>query len=93
MAPADCPQVPGPGCLGSSARTVAVVTPGGRLLQAESTKNLSATFLGILDEFRQRYPVSYSPRGVVKDGWHRPDVRVNRKGTVVKARPGVSREH
>jgi VWFA-related protein len=61
---------------------------GGSLFEAESTKNLSATFLGILDEFRQRYLVSYSPRGVTKDGWHRLDVRVNRKGVTVKARPG-----
>jgi Ca-activated chloride channel family protein len=63
-------------------------TTGGRLFQAESTNNLSATFLGILDEFRQRYLVSYSPRRVAKDGWHQLDVRVHRRGTTVKARPG-----
>lgn len=63
-------------------------TTGGRLFQADSTNNLSATFLGILDEFRQRYLVSYSPRGVPKDGWHQLDVRVHRRGATVKARPG-----
>ena len=61
---------------------------GGRLLEAGSTKNLGATFVGILDEFRQRYLVSYSPRGVSKDGWHRLDVRVKGRKTTVKARPG-----
>ena len=61
---------------------------GGRLFQAESTNNLKATFLGILDEFRQRYLVSYSPRGVAKEGWHQLDVRVHRRGATVKGRPG-----
>jgi Ca-activated chloride channel homolog len=61
---------------------------GGRLFQADSTNNLKTTFLGILDEFRQRYLVSYSPRGVAKDGWHQLDVRAHRRGASVKARPG-----
>ena len=61
---------------------------GGTFYSAESTTNLGATFLGILDEFRHRYLVSYSPRGVAKGGWHRLEVRVNRKGVTVKARPG-----
>jgi Ca-activated chloride channel family protein len=60
---------------------------GGRLFEVEKTSNLSAIFLDVLHEFRQRYLVSYTPRGVAKDGWHRLDVRVKRKGTV-KARPG-----
>ncbi len=56
--------------------------------QIESTKNLNTIFLGILDEFRQRYLVSYSPQGVAKGGWHRLEVRIkNRKATVI-ARPG-----
>ncbi len=61
---------------------------GGTFYRIESTKNLGATFLGILDEFRQRYLVSYSPQGVAKGGWHRLDVRVKEKSAVVKARPG-----
>jgi VWFA-related protein len=60
---------------------------GGRLFEIEKTANLEATFLEILDEFRHRYLVSYTPRGVAKDGWHRLDVKV-RKGGMVKARPG-----
>lgn len=61
---------------------------GGTFFRAESTTNLRATFLRILDEFRHRYLVSYSPRDVVKGGWHKLEVRVKRKGVTVKARPG-----
>jgi VWFA-related protein len=61
---------------------------GGRLIQIESTKDLNATFRGILDEFRQRYLISYSPHGVTAGGWHRLDVRVKGRSLVVRARPG-----
>ena len=60
---------------------------GGRLFEVEKTENLEATFLEILEEFRHRYLVSYTPRGVRKDGWHRLEVKV-KKGATVKARPG-----
>ena len=60
---------------------------GGRLYEVDKTANLSAIFLEVLQEFRQRYLLSYTPRGVAKDGWHRLDVRVKRRATV-KARPG-----
>jgi len=61
---------------------------GGRLFAVESTKDLSATFSTILEEFRNRYLISYSPRGVSGSGWHRLDVRVRNRGAAVKARPG-----
>jgi Ca-activated chloride channel family protein len=61
---------------------------GGRLFEIEKTANLGATFLGILDEFRHRYLVSYTPHGVAKDRWHRLEVRVKGRRAVVKARPG-----
>ena len=60
---------------------------GGRLFEVEKTGDLDAIFVGILEEFRQRYLVSYTPRGVTREGWHKLDVRVKRGGTV-KARPG-----
>jgi len=60
---------------------------GGRLFEVEKTGNLDAIFVEILEEFRQRYLVSYTPRGVTREGWHKLDVRVKRGGTV-KARPG-----
>jgi hypothetical protein len=61
---------------------------GGRLFEIENTANLGATFLGILDEFRRRYLMSDTPRGVAKDGWHRLDVRIRSRKAAVKARPG-----
>ena len=63
-------------------------TTGGDLLQVESIKDVGATFVAVLEEFRHRYLVSYSPRGVAKDGWHRLEVRVKTPGASVKARPG-----
>ena len=61
---------------------------GGRLFAIESTKDLAATFANILEEFRMRYLVSYSPQGVAPGGWHRLEVRVKNRGVTVKARPG-----
>ena len=61
---------------------------GGTMYMVESTRDLRATFLGILAEFRQRYLVSYTPRGVAPDGWHKLDVRVKNRRATVKARPG-----
>ncbi len=61
---------------------------GGSLFEVESTKNLRATFVSILDEFRQRYLVTYSPGGVPRAGWHRLEVRVKGRKYGIKARPG-----
>ena len=59
----------------------------GRLFEIEKTENIDEIFVNILREFRQRYLLSYTPRGVAPEGWHKLDVRVKR-GAVVKARPG-----
>jgi VWFA-related protein len=61
---------------------------GGRLFEVESTKGLSDVFLEVLDEFRQRYLLSYSPAGVSRDGWHTLTVRVKSRSAAVRARPG-----
>jgi Ca-activated chloride channel family protein len=61
---------------------------GGRLFKVESTKGLAAVFLEVLEEFRQRYLVSYSPSGVSHDGWHELTVRVKGRSATVRARPG-----
>jgi VWFA-related protein len=61
---------------------------GGTMYKVESTKDLRGTFLGILDEFRHRYLVSYTPRGVAREGWHRLEVRVKNRRATIKARPG-----
>lgn len=62
---------------------------GGSYFEIESMKNLEETFLRVLDEFRIRTILSYSPTGVQPGGWHKLEVRVRgRKGLTVKARPG-----
>ncbi len=62
---------------------------GGSVIQVESTKNLGAVFVRILSDFRQRYLISYSPKGVATEGYHRLEVRIKgRGGVTVKARPG-----
>jgi VWFA-related protein len=69
-------------------RDLAAAT-GGRTLDLGSTKGISATFLQILEEFRGRYVISFSPRGVGRDdGWHRLQVRVKGRRATVKAREG-----
>src|SRR5215510_4205696 len=61
---------------------------GGGLIKIASTKDLSSTFLRILDEFRNRYLLSYSPAGVSKDGWHRLDVKLKNRRATIRARAG-----
>jgi Ca-activated chloride channel family protein len=64
---------------------------GGTVFDVDSTKDLSTTFEKILDEFRHRYLVSYSPENVIRGGWHRLEVRVKNRGVRVQARPGYMR--
>jgi VWFA-related protein len=61
---------------------------GGTAIEAESTRNLRAVFIRVLEEFRSRYLVSFSPKGVARPGWHRLDVRIRGRRVNVKARPG-----
>jgi VWFA-related protein len=61
---------------------------GGRLLRAETTDTIRALFVQVLEEFRHRYLVSYSPQGVEPGGWHRLQVRVKARNATVRARPG-----
>jgi VWFA-related protein len=61
---------------------------GGSLIEMDTTSNLSEVFVSILDEFRERYLITYSPAGVSKDGWHQLEVRVKGRKLTVKARPG-----
>jgi len=72
---------------GSFARDLADVT-GGAAIEIGSTADLRTTFVGILEEFRQRYLLSYSPVNVPNPGWHPLAVRVKGKRADVRARPG-----
>lgn len=64
---------------------------GGAVFTVESTAELDATFLRILNEYRHRYLLSYTPRNVEQRGWHTLDVRVRGRNVTVKARPGYTR--
>ena len=66
---------------------------GGRLIELGSTRDVGASFRRILAEFRQRYLISYTPKGVTPGGWHRLDVRVNGSAWIVRARPGYESEN
>jgi VWFA-related protein len=68
-------------------REVTALT-GGTAYKVDSSRDLRATFLRILEEFRHRYLVSYTPRGVSRDGWHRLDVHLRNRRATIKARPG-----
>jgi VWFA-related protein len=64
---------------------------GGAAIEIASTADLRAAFLRIIDEFRQRHLLSYSPAGVPNDGWHPLTVRVKGRKVDVKARAGYIR--
>ena len=73
----------GPRFLGDVASTT-----GGRLLQMASPDRLRQAFLEILEEFRTRYVLRYTPRGVERKGWHRLDVRVKGRSAKILVRKG-----
>jgi VWFA-related protein len=63
---------------------------GGSLLIARASSDLRAIFVGILDGFRHRYLISYTPKGERRAGWHAIDVRTRQRGLKVRVRPGYT---
>jgi Ca-activated chloride channel family protein len=63
---------------------------GGSLFVAESS-DLQAAFARVVNEFRSRYVLTYSPEGVAPGGWHTIDVTVNGPKANVQARRGYLR--
>lgn len=61
---------------------------GGKVMEVSANDRLEQAFVQILEEFRQRYLLSYSPAAGAKPGWHKIEVRVKRRGVTVRARPG-----
>jgi VWFA-related protein len=60
---------------------------GGRAIEAQWDTRLGRVFRSVLEEYRQRYIVTYTPDGVgTNDGWHTLDVKVKRRGLVVRTR-------
>lgn len=67
-------------------RDVAKAT-GGEVLTVDSGR-LQTVFLDILNDFRNRYLLSYTHRTTPPPGWHKVEVRVKRRGAVVRTREG-----
>jgi Ca-activated chloride channel homolog len=64
---------------------------GGRVIKADTIGNLPAAFDDIVREFRTRYLLTYSPRGVDRPGWHNISVRVKGRNAEVRARAGYQK--
>lgn len=60
---------------------------GGRVFDAGS-RRITEAFTDILAEFRQRYVISYTPRGVSATGWHKVELRVRGHRATIKVRDG-----
>jgi VWFA-related protein len=63
---------------------------GGTAFEVESMNDIGRVFTNIIEEFRVRYLLTYSPRGVSKRGWHPLAVRVKRGNVKIMARTGYS---
>jgi Ca-activated chloride channel family protein len=61
---------------------------GGRMIEIESSAQIGAEFKKILQDFRSRYVLTFTPNGVASGGFHRLDVRIRRGQLKVIARPG-----
>ena len=59
---------------------------GGAAVRVTATSGLRDGFQKILQEFRSRYILAFTPAGVAPGGLHRLDVRVKRRGVTVNAR-------
>lgn len=64
---------------------------GGAVFIAEEISRLRAAFSDIVNEFRSRYLLTYSPEGVDADGWHQLEVDVKGRGRRVQTRRGYLR--
>jgi VWFA-related protein len=73
--------------MGSFLRSVTEET-GGRALFASTNADLRETFARTMDEFRNRYVLSYTPAGVSSSGWHPLEVKLKSKKGKVTARRG-----
>jgi VWFA-related protein len=62
---------------------------GGRVVHADWTRDLGPAFTTLLDAYRQRYILSFTPEGVKRDdGWHPLTVKLRNRPGKVHARDG-----
>jgi VWFA-related protein len=64
---------------------------GGRTFRASSESQLKDAFVRVIQDFRSRYVLGYTPEGVAPDGWHRLSVTLKRRSGEVTARRGYMR--
>ncbi len=64
---------------------------GGETFEVASAVDIEPAFRKVIEEFRHRYLLGYTPAGVQRDGWHPLKVRVKQRGATVRARPGYFR--
>jgi Ca-activated chloride channel homolog len=64
---------------------------GGKVVDAQASDELADVFAAILHEFRSRYLLMYTPRGVEAGGWHPLEVRLKNGKGKVTARRGYLR--
>ncbi len=64
---------------------------GGSVYVAADLDRLRDVFARVVDEFRSRYLLTYTPQGVEAGGWHELDVQVRGRGRRVQARRGYLR--
>jgi len=65
---------------------------GGVMLMAERVEELRETFARVVADFKSRYTLLYTPRGVAPGGWHAIDVRLKRQSGEITARRGYLRD-
>jgi VWFA-related protein len=85
------PKNPSPVSLMEPFLPVLARETGGKFVDAERTSRLQEVFTSILQEFRTRYVLTYTPEGVPTDGWHPIEVKVRGKRGKVTARRGYLR--
>ncbi len=68
-------------------REIAEAT-GGRLEWAESLSHLASAFAAIAVAMNERYVLRYEPKGVVRTGWHRIELKLRGQSGDVQARRG-----
>jgi VWFA-related protein len=64
-------------------------TSGGERIAASASDRLATLFVNVLSQFRSRYLLTYTAKGVARnDGWHTLKVRLKLRKGSVKARAG-----
>ena len=64
---------------------------GGEVLYASTSGDLPAVFKRIVQDFKSRYLLTFTPTTTLQRGWHSLDVKLKRRAGTVLARPGYAR--